>query len=224
MKFVFYFGLLFNFLPNHRPAISGADIIVNNINKPYSQNEIDRIANIIVLKNGEDLTNQLVLIENEYLNNERNLGYYKQTYQITIEEFDGKSYFDVVYQYVLTIYNLSEIKENDILQITIKTNPDKYLSLNEIIEHLSKELDDNIFRYEVISSNYFDNGLEDSFLIELIITNRKNEKQLIEITISSYYEVKEQRNVKFFILVILVISTIIFIIIKLKRRKKKNEN
>lgn len=220
MRIVFYLWLIFNQLPNHRPAISGVDLIINDINNPYSQQEIRQIANIVVMKNGEDITNELVLIDDEYLNNETKLGYFKQTYQITNREFDGNDYFDVIYQYVLTIYNINE--SIDYQEIIIKTDPLNYLSIADIINYLEEDLNLDVFKYEVTNNDYFDSGIEGDFYIELIITNRKNEKQHLRIQIASYYPSKEKTNMKYIVLGIIFSLVVLIVSVSLiKRRKRK---
>lgn len=220
MRFVFYLWLIFNQLPNHKPAISGVDLIINDINNPYSQQEINAIADIIVIKSGEDITNELVLVEDEYLNNERTLGYFKQIYEIVVLEFDGKEYYNISYRYVLTILNISF--NNEYEDILINTNPDKYLSINDILKYLEEELKYEIFQHEIVSNDYFDNGTEGDYLIELIITNKKNKKQHLKINIASYFEEEKAMDFKFILLsAILGLIGLIIIVSLVIRRKKK---
>lgn len=69
--------------PNKKPVINGEAMIINNVSKPFSQNEIKKIAAIMAYdENDGDITNKITLIKDDYIKNSNKIGVYEQEYKV----------------------------------------------------------------------------------------------------------------------------------------------
>lgn len=168
--------VLFSFFDqSHRASISGKDVLINDINKPYNQSEIEIIADLKAYSDKYgDLSNYIILFEDNYINNKEEEGVYIQKYKIDLDEYND-------YYYELLIYNINFNKADFHEEITIKTNVSNYLSEKQLINKIKKELGVDIYNYELLNSNYIDNELEGSYLQNYLITTTNN--KVINVTV-----------------------------------------
>lgn len=206
--------LLTNLLSaTHRIGISGQDVVINDINKPYNQNEIQELANLraFIHEFGE-VTNYIILVENNYENNEKKEGVYEQKYTIDLEGYQE-------YYYVLLIYNINFNKSDSVETIEIVSTPNNFLSENDIISEIIKKLNIKIYNYQLIEGNYDESSSNGTYYQTYLVTttNRERINVLVEIKVSN-----KNNNYLYLGIGILIVVTIITIIIFSKRKRVKN--
>lgn len=70
--------------PTHRPAVSGKDSVINNIDTPYTLEQITSIANIIAIDEYDgDVSDSIEIVDENYTGNENIPGTYTITYLAT---------------------------------------------------------------------------------------------------------------------------------------------
>lgn len=218
MTFLGYLLLILNInLPNHRPAISGIDVIVNDINEPYTQANIEEIANIKVMLNDDDITNKLFLFEDEYINNENKVGIFKQTYRITMNHIVGDSKYEHHYDYVLTIYNI-DLKV-DVTTINVETTINNYLLESDLVKIIEEKLAINVFSIKELSSNYYNDNKEGIFTIEYLITNFTNQQKRVDIVVN-VKSVEAKFNTKIIVIICLIVLVAIIILLNILKRRR----
>jgi len=206
--------LLTNLLSaTHRIGISGQDVVINDINKPYNQNEIQELANLRAFTHefGE-VTNYIILVENNYENNEKKEGVYEQKYTIDLEGYQE-------YYYVLLIYNINFNKSDSVETISIVSTPNNFLSENNIISEIIKKLNIKIYNYQLIEGNYDESSSNGTYYQTYLVTTTNGERinVLVEIKVSN-----KNNNYLYLGIGILIVVTIITIIIFSKRKRVKN--
>lgn len=220
LAFFIILSLLFNFnLTNHRLAISGEDVIFNDINNAYSQSEIAEIASIKVMFNGKDITDNLILYENNYLGNENNVGMYTQIYRITVNNnFEGEM-IETTYEYVLTIYN-SDLKVKT-YELNTNVMLGNYLTVEDFRKLINNELNITVRNIEEISNNYQGSEHSGSYYVDYLVTDANNRKVKVTININVIEE-ETIIPIKFIIIATSTLLVVAIIIINIiKRRKKK---
>lgn len=209
MKLLFLLLTLFtsfNF-SNHKEAES-SNVLINDINKPLSQNEILRIVDfkIVVGENIVDLELKLVL--DEYKDNMTNLGIYNQKYEVTYE--GGK------YVCNLTIYNVDLKQKSTTKRFEVYTKKNYFLSEALILEMISVHFDFEIFSYVIKNNNYFNNSDVGVYNQNIIITTKNNQVIEIELTINV------EKTINYFLIIgitIIVLTSLIIVLINRKRYK-----
>lgn len=199
-------------ISTHRVAISGQDVVINNINSPFKQEEIYEIADLRAFSDElGDLTDYIVLVEDNYKENEKKEGIYKQTYKINLEQFSD------VY-YVLLIYNIDFNKSDIFETISINLKNNEKLSENQIILEIIKQLNIKIYNYQLIDSTYEQESIEGNYYQTYLITTTNREKINVLVEIN----VIKKHNFNLFITMGVIIVAVGVIIIILKRKKAKN--
>lgn len=195
-----------------KPGESNEDVLINDINNPYTQEEIYSIANIKAYdENLGDITNYIILTYDEYKNNETKEGLYIQTYEIDIENINEK--------YNLIIYNVN-FKEYDYIEtIELDTYKNKYLSESEILTNIIKKFNIKIYKYELIQSNYLKNSKTGTYYNEYIIQTTNNDKIniLVKINVKDNRQNNQTLIYTSIIIFILIIILVIFKIYKKRR-------
>lgn len=134
-----------------RPAISGRDVLINNIETPYNNDEIKEISNLMAFDAYDgNLTDKITLVEDNYLANKiipgvwiqtyevtNSLGY-KTTYTLTIQNIDSKSPVisgpgssNSSYKTVVThgdILSLYTVSDKDPIDLEFKVINDNYVT------------------------------------------------------------------------------------------------
>lgn len=201
-----------------RVAISGKDTIVNDINKPYSQEEIVSIAKIKVFdENNNDITNLLKLKEDNYQNNKNRKGVFKQVYSINL--------YDEEYLYILNIYNVDLLLNNFTCNIQIYNL--RRMNINEIIELVEEQNQIIINQFNIIEDNYSNNfNKEGTYLLRLKISTNKGEEQELLINIDVVLGKESSSTILIIIgtivgIIILGATSIYFFVYKRRRNEKK---
>lgn len=215
MKLLFLFLSVFSLfnLENSKEALE-SNIVINDVNKPLSQNDICRIIDFKIVIDNKISDLEVLLIYDEYKDNEINLGVFKQVYQVIYE--------NKKYDCTITIYNM-DLKGNIISKkIEISTNCDNFLSEAIILEMISENLGIEIFSYVIKENNYFNDNKKGSYNQMILITSKTNKVFEVNLTINVG---KNKRSYIYGLGVFLVgLSVLITIIIKRKRIKNGKEN
>lgn len=215
MKLLFLFLSVFSLfnLENSKEALE-SNIVINDVNKPLSQNDICRIIDFKIVIDNKISDLEVLLIYDEYKNNESNLGVFKQVYQVIYE--------NKKYDCTICIYNMD--LKGDIVskKIEISTNCDNFLSEAIILEMISENLGIEIFSYVIKENNYFNDNKKGSYNQMILITSKTNKVFEVNLTINVG---KNKRSYIYGLGVLLVgLSVLITIIIKRKRIKNGKEN
>lgn len=194
---------------NSKVGISGSDTIINNINRPFTLQEIEFLANIqVVDSNNEVIDVELRITENNWFNNETSLGTYKIKYLL---EFNNEEY-----EYILTIYNVVINIPVSLLEVDINSNYD----LLDIINLIERNERINITKYTVIKDTYSNNSkLEGEYTVSIkAITTQgvKSYEYLISVTSSN-----KDIDIDDKYLIISGVVVIVFIYIIYNKIKKK---
>lgn len=203
---------LFN-LENSKEALE-SNIVINDVNKPLSQNDICRIIDFKIVIDNKISDLEVLLISDEYKNNETKLGVFKQVYQVIYE--------NKKYDCTISIYNMD--LKGDIVskKIEISTYQDNFLSEAIILEMISENLGIEIFSYVIKENNYFNDNKKGSFNQMILITSKTNEVFEVNLTIN----VGKNKLSYIYVLGVLLVGlgVLITIIIKRKRIRNGKEN
>lgn len=215
MKLLFLFLSVFSLfnLENSKEALE-SNIVINDVNKPLSQNDICRIIDFKIVIDNRISDLEVLLISDEYKNNETKLGVFKQVYQVIYE--------NKKYDCTISIYNMD--LKGDIVskKIEISTYQDNFLSEAIILEMISENLGIEIFSYVIKENNYFNDNKKGSFNQMILITSKTNEVFEVNLTIN----VGKNKLSYIYVLGVLLVGlgVLITIIIKRKRIKNGKEN
>lgn len=202
---------LFN--PTHRVSITGKDVLINDISKPYNQEEIDLISDLKAYSNKYgDVSNYIILYEDNYNNNKEKEGVYIQKYKIDLEEYEN-------YYYELLIYNIDFNKADYYEEINISTNIKNYLDEDEIIKAIKNHLESDIYNYKLLDSNYIDNKLKGSYLQTYLVTTTNNKVFNVKVLIDVVENEKNNKPLILGGLLLVVLGT--YYIYSRKGRKIK---
>ncbi|MDY0278487.1 MAG: hypothetical protein RBQ97_10440, partial [Acholeplasma sp.] len=146
-----------------REAVSKRDVIINNISKPFTYAEIEEI---VMLKAYDevfgDLTEKIVLVNNQYAGNETVIGFFELEYEVTND-------YGVKTTYVLIVYNVDFEKpeiigNNDPTMISYKEdfNLDNIIKLFKVVDNSSQDITLTVIRntYQINTIGYFEVELE----------------------------------------------------------------
>lgn len=215
MKLLFLFLSVFSLfnLENSKEALE-SNIVINDVNKPLSQNDICRIIDFKIVIDNKISDLEVLLISDEYKNNETKLGVFKQVYQVIYE--------NKKYDCTISIYNMD--LKGDIVskKIEISTYQDNFLSEAIILEMISENLGIEIFSYVIKENNYFNDNKKGSFNQMILITSKTNEVFEVNLTIN----VGKNKLSYIYVLGVLLVGlgVLITIIIKRKRIRNGKEN
>lgn len=205
---------------NIRVGISGEDTIVNDINNPYNQAEIDSIANIRVIDYMDnDITEKMIMVENGWILNEKVKGLFKQKYMVIFEEEN--------YYYELNILNVDLEDneegnlENKVVDITV--NSDIKKSTEEFINIIEERLLIEVNNYLVLEDSYTGNyQKEGNYKIKLSIKTTENQNIIVTCNVKV---VTDDQNgdigskVKLIVIIILLLLAVVMLVrFILKRR------
>lgn len=212
----FLFVLMFQayIFEDHKEANSYEDVIINDINNPFTLEEIENIIDLKVYHNYYgDLTN---FIEREYDNYTINIdkeGIFNISYKLEYENI--KEY------YVVLIYNIDLSKYNKFERIDLETTLGKHLEDYEILNKILEKLNVKIYSYEVIESNYINSNSVGKYYKSFILRTTNNEviNVLVEIDV-----LKESENNLIIISIVSVIAILIITSVSLKIIKKRRIN
>jgi len=200
----------------HRSAVSGKDVVINDINNPYTQQQILEITNLKAhIDELGDVTDYIVLIEDNYKNNINKEGIYEQKYIVNLEGFED-------YYYILLINNINFNESDKFETIQISLSNKDNLNENKIISEIINQLNIKIYNYQLIDSNYDDNDINlGSYYQSYLITTTSREKLNVLVEIN----VIENKNYQTPILIVtlLVSGVTAGIIIIKKWRINKND-
>ncbi|MDY0278525.1 MAG: DUF5011 domain-containing protein [Acholeplasma sp.] len=85
-----------NNMRDHKPSISGKDMIINNIDTPYTLDKIKSIANLKAIDEVDgDITSKIKIIKDEYSSNMKSIGTWVITYQVT-NSFNKSTVYDLI--------------------------------------------------------------------------------------------------------------------------------
>lgn len=200
----------------HRSAVSGKDVVINDINNPYTQQQILEITNLKAnIDELGDVTDYIVLIEDNYKNNINKEGIYEQKYIVNLEGFED-------YCYILLINNINFNESDKFETIQISLSNKDNLNENKIISEIINQLNIKIYNYQLIDSNYDDNDINlGSYYQSYLITTTSREKLNVLVEIN----VIENKNYQTPILIVtlLVSGVTAGIIIIKKWRINKND-
>ncbi|VEU80470.1 hypothetical protein [Haploplasma axanthum] len=137
-----------------KPAISGKDLIVNNVSKPYTQNEILKISELTAKDDYDgDMTKKIKIIRNEWLGNEQKIGIYEQEYSVTNSA-------GLTTNYILKIKNQDfdapkiEGPKSEVISYTKKITREEIKNKFKVTDNIDDKL--NI---EIQSDNFVNNKL-----------------------------------------------------------------
>lgn len=208
-------------------GISGQDTIINNINKPYTQEQIQSIANITVLDSSlNDITSKLILSNDEWSANKNIKGVFQQEYSVSLNE--------EVYYYKLNILNVdfTDQDEDDQTEIPnkpiiIRLNSEYRRPLTELIQLIEEQINIEILDYIVIEDNYTTKyNVIGKHKVKIRINN--NPKNIYEILIDVYEQ--ENKSKTIFTFKNIIITSFVLIVISgiatsliIKNKRRKNE-
>lgn len=196
--------------------MSGKDVVINDINNPYTQQQILEITNLKAhIDELGDVTDYIVLIEDNYKNNINKEGIYEQKYIVNLEGFED-------YYYILLINNINFNESDKFETIQISLSNKDNLNENKIISEIINQLNIKIYNYQLIDSNYDDNDINlGSYYQSYLITTTSREKLNVLVEIN----VIENKNYQTPILIVtlLVSGVTAGIIIIKKWRINKND-
>lgn len=199
-----------NLSDTHKPGESYKDVLINDVNKPFTQTEIERLAGLKVYdENMVDLSHYIVLTDDEYANNRTKEGIFKQTYTLNLKDYD--------LDYVLTIYNVDFNKFDLIEVIKIQTKTNRFLDERAILYEVIKELNIKVYKYELKDSNYERDVSVGKYYQTYIITTTNNEKinVLVEVDVS-----RSKNSLQIIIMGVLILSLAAIITLKVIKRIK----
>lgn len=208
--FVLIFSFNFNTNLNERPGESNKDVLVNDVNNPFTQKQIESITKLKVYDDSlGDISDYIILYEDEYRGNENKEGMFKQTYKLNLNDYD--------LSYVLTIYNINFNSFDRVELFEINTTVEKYLTDEEIIKKIATHYNIKVFNYEIISSNYYENVANGSYELNYIIRTTNNEKINVVVNINVNNEANKTGLYVGIATSILLIGVIVFVIYNKKK-------
>lgn len=216
---ILFIILLFNFSisNNQRPSISGSDTLINDINKPFTQKEVDELINLSAYDYYDgDLTNKINLIVDNWSDNKNVVGNFQQHYSVT-----NSNNFETTY--ILNIYNIDFAIKNEI-DINILSLDNKQTTIYEIIKEIEQKIQDPILNYSIVedsySSNYNDLG---NYLIILSVNTKSKQTILINcyINVTKFEQSTFQKSKDLILLVVFVGVIITPTIFLIRKRRKK---
>lgn len=201
-------------LSTQRPAISGQDVVVNDIKNPYNQQEITEKANLKAYIEGlGEVTNYIILVEDDYKNNSNKEGVFEQKYIVNINGYED-------YYYVLLIYNVNFNQFDKLETIKVSSTTNVFLTESTIITKIIEELHIKIFNYQLIEGDYSEESDVGKYYQSYLITttNRERINVLVEVNV---YE-NENTNAYLIIGVGVIAVFAITLIVIIKRKRVKN--
>lgn len=175
MKLLFLFLSVFSLfnLENSKEALE-SNIVINDVNKPLSQEDIYRIVDFKIVINNQVSDLEVLLIHDEYKNNEITLGIFKQVYQV--------SYENELYDCIICIYNIDLKAPVTSKNIEIITSEKNFLSEGIILKMISENMGIEIFSYVLKESNYFKGSKHGLYNQRFLITSSEN--KIFEVKLS----------------------------------------
>lgn len=144
------------------------------------------------------------------MSNKNKEGIYEQIYKINLEQYKE-------YSYVLLIYNVDFNKTDLVETIKLQTKSNVYLTENQIILEIIKQLNIKVFNYQMIENDYLESSEAGKYYQSYIITSTTNNKINVLVEI-------EVINSNSYLIPALIGGTILVsigvIVISIKRRKK----
>lgn len=208
--FVLIFSFNFNTNLNERPGESNKDVLINDVNNPFTQKQIESITKLKVYDDSlGDISDYIILYGDEYRGNENKEGMFKQTYKLNLNDYD--------LTYVLTIYNINFNSFDRVELFEINTTVEKYLTDEEIIKKIATHYNIKVFNYEIISSNYYENVANGSYELNYIIRTTNNEKINVVVNINVNNEANKTGLYVGIATSILLIGVIVFVIYNKKK-------
>lgn len=176
--------MTYKFRTNYKAAVTGKDIIINNVSNPYTIEQIFQIANIKAIDPYDgDITHQIELINDTYSSNKNKVGQFSLHYQVTNSA-------ELTTTYVLTIYNVDITKPIITGPLTQTISYRQQLTIEDIIAMYTVE--DNVdtsLTLQLEETNYIENKVGEFYFI-FSATDSSNNKAEITHTLTVIDDIK----------------------------------